>query len=147
MNYVKFQCYTGYLYNEQDCKESLKSREEFRFLFEEIHKKALDASLSQLNSINETSLEQIVLKYIGLNEATLDSHLWPWKRTTKTKERPPKTIVEPWPWYPSFVEPSEIIFRKLLHHATSNSSSCAPILSVEEQLVDFILNSMGKYEK
>lgn len=90
-------------------------------------------------------MEQIVLKYIGLNEATLDSHLWPWK-TTKTTGRPPKTIVEPWKWWPYLVEPSEIIFRKLLHHATSNSSSCAPILSVEEQLVDFIINSMGKFE-
>ena len=39
-NQVKFQCYKGYTYTEQDCIDSQKARLEFQFLLEEIHEKA-----------------------------------------------------------------------------------------------------------
>ena len=120
LNYVKFQCYDGYTYTDQDCIDSQMARSEFRFLLEEIHKKALDASLSKLSAKNETDIEELVLKYTGQSE--------------KSNE---------WDPYHRFVEYSEKFLRQILHYATSNSSS---LTSIENRLVDFIINSMGKIQ-
>ena len=121
LNYVKLQCYEGYLYTEKDCIESQKARIDFRFLLEEIHNKALDASLRKLSSTNEIDLEDQVLKYIGRSDSSKD-----------------------WDPYDRLVEHSEKLFRQILHLARSDISACSSITSIQEKLLDFIINSMGR---
>ena len=123
LNYVKFQCYHGYTYTDQDRIDSQKTRSQFRFLLEEIHKKALDASLNKLSLMNETDIVELTLKYLGQSE--------------KSKE---------WDPWGRFVEYSGKFLRQIFHHATSNNSSCTSLTSIEDRLVDFIINYMGKIQ-
>ena len=123
MNYVKFQCYEGFGYTDQDCTESQKARTEFKFLLEKIHKEALDASLRKLSSKSATDLEYEVLKYIGQTESSNEWDIWG-----------------------RSVEHSEKFFQQLLHYARSDSSSCSSISTIREKLIDFIITTMGKFQ-
>ena len=84
----------------------------------------MDASLIKLSTKNETDIEELVLTYIGQSE--------------KSKE---------WDPYNRFVEYSTKFLRQILHYATSNSSSCSSLTSIEDRLVDFIIKSMGKIQR
>jgi hypothetical protein len=126
MNYIIFQCYKGYGYSDRDCLESKQARNDFSFLLERIHQMALDATMTKINLMNETDLEDLLYRYIGRDSKNLTSK--------KANDR-------------GFVATTEKFFRQLLHYASLNNSMCASVETIERKLSKFILVSIGRISK